>query len=226
LAWRLAAGARVAADAGGHGVPPALALRWALVGMVAPHRYWWGFRLETLAPDEARRLLDEAAQAHGLSGVADVRCPLCEAELPEALAVAPSGGLAVRPEARCPRCDFRLDACRHCQHFLPEQDPSGLALERDFSQGRCSRYRASQPVREAYPHLAEKLERLGYNSLLGPKAILDSYIPLEECTGYTVHLGRLRANKVPWLTRQRLALLRLHQRLSAAAGSSPERRPD
>jgi hypothetical protein len=219
LAWRLAAAMRVAADARRHGCSRLLAARWALASMLVPQRYWWGFRLELLRGEAALRLLNQAAQDHGLVSVANVRCPLCDAELPEALSAAPSGGLAVRREARCPRCDFRLDACRHCGHFRPAQDPTGLSLgDQDFTQGRCGRYYGRQPVHDAYPHLAEQLERLGYDSLSAPKPILDSYVPLAECTSYTVHLGRLRANKVAWLTRQRLALLRLRQRLVETSG--------
>jgi len=221
LAWRMAAGQRVAADARRRGAGRWLAARWALASLVAPERYWWGWRLELLGPDEGRRLLTEAAQAHGLRHVGDVRCPLCGAELAEVSSLAPAGGLAVRPAARCPRCDFRVDACRHCQHFLPAQDPSGLSLQdQDFTHGRCARYHAPQPVRDAYPHLAERLERLGYETLAGPKAILDSYVPLEECTSFSAHLGRLRANKVAWMTRQRMGLLGLERRLREQADGS------
>jgi hypothetical protein len=209
----------VAADARRRGVARLVAARWALLGLIVPQRYWWGFRLETLTADEGQRLLGEAAQAHGLGSVANVRCPLCDAELAEALSSGPSGGWAIRPGARCPRCDFRLDACRHCQHFLPGADPTAVFQEyKDFTHGRCGRYHARQPVRDAYPHLAERLERMGYDSLSGPKAILDSYLPLEECTSFSVHLGRLRANKVAWLTHQRLALLRLNARSIRPSG--------
>lgn len=219
LAWRAAAAVRVALDARQHGCPRAQAARWALLSLILPERYWWGFRLEILAADEARRLLDEAAQVLGLRNVANVRCPLCGAELAQALSLTPAGGLAVQPGARCPRCDFRLDACRHCQHFLPEQDPTGLSLrDKDFTLGRCDRYHARQPVREAHPHLAERLERLGYDFVSAPKRIQDSYVPLDECTSFSVHLERLRANKVSGLTRQRLALLWLRQRLITRAG--------
>ncbi len=48
---------------------------------------------------------------------------------------------------------------------------------------------------------------MGYDTLPAPKPILDSYIPLEECTAFELKMDRLRASHVAWLTRQRIALI-------------------
>jgi hypothetical protein len=184
--------------------------------MVAPERYWWGERLTRLDEAEARNLLRSEAAAHGLASVADVRCPLCDSELTGALALTEAGRLAIRPGAQCPKCDFRLDACRHCDHFLPARElSSAFSRQEDFSHGRCRWYRARQPVREAYPQQATQLEALGYDELTAPRPITDSYFPLPECTAFTLNVERLKHSDVPWLTGQRLALLRLGQRLRA-----------
>lgn len=212
LVWRGMAALRTEADARRRGLPLAARLRWALLALVDSSRYWWAARLDLQKTDEADALLASMARAYGLAHITNVRCPLCESEIEDALSVTADGMLAVRSGATCPRCDFRLDACRHCAHFLPAKDPyATFNRQGDVTHGRCNRYRALQPVREAYPHLADRLEALGYEALPAPKPIQDSYFPLPECTGFTLQLERLRGSKIPWLTRQRLALIRLHQ---------------
>ncbi len=205
--WRLTAAMRAGRDARQRGFSRRASLAWALCALVYPAGYWWQARLERLNSDEANHLLQSAAHARRLTSVVNVRCPLCDAEIVNALAVTASGALAIRPLAQCPRCDFRLDACRHCQHFLPAED--GLGGQKDFTYGRCEQYRAAQPVREAYPHIADRLEAMGYDTLSAPKRIVDSYMPLEECTSFALDRARLGRSRIPWLTRQRAALIRL-----------------
>jgi hypothetical protein len=218
LVWRSAVAVRVGDDARHHGLPLRKAAGWAALALLAADRWWWGGRLEVLSADEARALLRSTAQAHRLTSVVNVRCPLCDAEIVDALTVTDEGRLAIRPKAQCRRCDFRLDACRHCAHFLPAQVGFSMTTgESDFSHGRCGQYRALQPVREAYPQQARQLEARGYDMLPAPKPITDSYIPLEECTAFELKMDRLRASRVAWLTRQRIALVQLRDMQSGSA---------
>jgi hypothetical protein len=84
----------------------------------------------------------------------------------------------------------------------------------DFSHGRCGFYRAPEPVRTAYPQHARRMEALGYDMLPTPKRIADSYIPLAECTAFSLRPELLRNSRVPWIDRQRVNLIRLHQRVN------------
>lgn len=211
IIWRLAAAIRVARDARRRGLSSPASLGWATVALVYAPGYWWHARLERLKRDEALDLLQSEARAHYLTSVINVRCPLCDAEIVNALAVTATGGLAIQPMAQCPRCDFRLDACRHCKHFLPAKDDFGD--QPDFTHGRCGQYRAPQPVREAYPDVADRLEALGYDTLNSPKRIYDSYSPLDECTSFKLDWARLRRSQIAWLNRQRIALIQLSKRI-------------
>ncbi len=180
------------------------------MALVYAPRYWWEARLAKLAPPEAVLILESAARAHRLASVANVRCPLCDTEIVNALTIKDAGRLELRIGAICERCDFRLDACRHCQHFLPAED--GIGGQKDFTYGRCARYRASQPVREAYPHIAARLESQGYDTLNAPKRIADSFVPLDECQSFALAPERLQISRIAWLTRQRLTLIALDQK--------------
>jgi hypothetical protein len=127
--------------------------------------------------------------------------------------VAADGELVVRRQAACAHCDFRVDACRHCAHFIPST-AGATAFDRhgDFSHGRCGFYRALEPVRTAYPQQASRMEAMGYDVLPTPRPIVDSFIPLAECTAFFLKPEQLRRSQVPWIGRQRTALIRLQQR--------------
>lgn len=84
----------------------------------------------------------------------------------------------------------------------------------DFSHGRCNFYRAPEAVRTAYPQHASRMEAMGFDMLPTPKPIVDSFIPLAECTAFSLKLDLLRQSNVPWLDRQRAAIIRLHQRVN------------
>ncbi len=214
IVWRGTVAARVVLDARRRNFEPLELIRWMLVAVVAADRYWWGARLDRLPLPEARELLVETARAHGLSSVVDVRCPLCDYEIVNALAVSSNGELYIRRKMSCANCDFRLDACRHCEHFQPATDvTAGFDRKGDFSHGRCGFYRAVEPVRTAYPQHARQLEAMGYDMLPTPKAIVDSFVPLDECTAFSLKRDLLRYSKVPWIDRQRVALIRLHQKI-------------
>ncbi len=213
LAWRGVIAAQVVLDARRRGCELIAIGRWALTAMVDADRYWWGARLDRLAAPEARELLVEAARAHNLLTVTSVRCPLCDAEIKNALAVADDGDLYVRRQAACAHCDFRVDACRHCAHFIPA---GATVFDRhgDFSHGRCDFYRAPEAVRTAYPEHASRMEAMGFDMLPTPKPIVDSFIPLAECTAFSLKPELLQQSKVPWVGRQRAALIRLHQKVN------------
>jgi hypothetical protein len=215
LAWRGIVAAQAARDARQRGFKPGEISRWALVAVIDADRYWWGARLDRLAAPEARELLAEMARAHNLLNVANVPCPLCDAEIKNALAAADDGELVVRRQAACAHCDFRVDACRHGAHFMPST-AGATAFDRhgDFSHGRCAQYRALEPVRTAYPQQASRMEALGYDALPTPQSIVDSFIPLAECTAFSLKPEQLRYSGVPWIDRQRVALIRLHQKVN------------
>lgn len=209
-AWRLAGARRVWDDARGRGLSRLASFGWAVSALVYSGWYWWQGRLEHMGPEEAGRVLRNAAAAHRLLRVTNIRCPLCDAEIANALTATSRGELAIRARASCPRCDFRLDACRHCEHFQLAQD--GIGGQGDVTHGRCDAYRATQPVEQAYPQMAKQLMAMGYDTLNAPKRIMDSYIPLEECTRFDLNQKRLRRSKLPWLGQERTALIRLGQR--------------
>lgn len=215
LAWRVVVATQVGLDAQRRGFTLFASSGWALLAVVDADRYWWGAQLDRLSVPEARELLVTAAQAHQLLSVVNVCCPLCDYEIKNVLSVAADNKLVVRRQAACAHCDFRVDACRHCEHFRPAAD-SATMFERhgDFSHGRCGFYRAVEPVRTAHPQHARHLEALGYDTLPTPKAIVDSYIPLTECTAFSLKPDLLRNSRVPWIDRQRVALIRLHQRVN------------
>jgi len=218
VAWRAVVAALVWRDARRRGLTAREGLRWALISLADAGRYWWGARLDLMLAGEAGTLLGRAAGEHGLAHVTGVRCPLCGSEIADALAVSEAGDLTVaRREAACRRCDFRLDACRHCCHFLPATSgyPGLAGADRgggDFTHGRCDRYRDYQPVHQTHPRIAHRLEAMGYDYLRAPKRVLDSYFPLEEFSAFSLDPGRLRRSEVAWLTHQRTALIRLHER--------------
>ncbi len=216
LVWRTVVAIRVGRDARRHGLAITTSTGWAVLALVYARRYWWGARLDLLSVDEARDLLQATAQAHRLKSVVNVRCPLCDAEIEKAFAVTEDGTLFIRRQAACKQCDFRLDACRHCAHFLPSSEGATLFDRHgDFSHGRCSFYRAAESVRTAYPQHARRLEAMGYDMLPAPKAIADTYIPLEECTAFTLRREQLRNNGISWLGRDRVALIRVHQKIAS-----------
>lgn len=215
LAWRSIVAVQAARDARRRGFKPIEIGRWALTALFDADRYWCGARLDRLAAPEARELLAETARAHNLASVNNVRCPLCNAEINNALAVANAGELYVRRQSACAHCDFRVDACRHCAHFIPSS--AGVTMfdrHGDFSHGRCGFYRAPEPVRTAYPQHASRMEAMGYDVLPTPRPIVDSYVPLAECTAFSLKPEQLRQSKVPWLNRQRTALIRLQQKVN------------
>ena len=210
VAWRVAAAARAGRDARGRGWSRMASVGWGIMAMAYPAGYWRQARLERMRPDEAKDWLEAAANERRLASVANIRCPLCDAEIDGALTVTAAGHLGGRPQTNCPRCDFRLDACRHCQHFLPAQD--GISGQTDITHGRCEAYRAAQPVEEAYPQMARRLMAMGYDTLNAPKPIVDSYVPLDECNRFEMAPERLRQNRVSGLGRERVALIRLWER--------------
>jgi hypothetical protein len=230
LAYR---GGRVWVDAGQRGFEPARRLGWALLGAVAPARYWWGARIEALSPEERDDLLARETAALGLSRADSLRCPLCGTEVPGAWTLSPGGRPIVAPgPVECPGCDFRLDTCRHCEHFLPG-DPLSGAVWGQFSvrsdaitYGRCGHYRKTQPVEQACaPEVARRLKSRGWERVRAPYPVVDSFVPPDCCQAFRPDRKRLKAGGVRWPDVRRVALLRLMLPPPAVEEKSPEGLP-
>ena len=211
LAYR---GARCWVDAARRELPPKERLRWALWGAVSPARYWWRARIETMPEQERSALLARETAALGLERADSQRCPLCQAEVPCAWALDAGGRATVAPgPVECPACDFRLDACRHCAHFLPGAPrspgvPSWNAG--DITSGRCGHYKEWQAVeRTTTPDMAKQLKARGWDRVRGPLSIADSFLPPDHCSAYQPDRKRLKAGQVQWPDARRVALLRL-----------------
>jgi hypothetical protein len=223
LGYALGSGLRTWLDTRRFDWPAARRLRWSIVGAVAPTRYWWGARIDALPPEEKVALLASETRALGLERADSLRCPLCGAEIPGAWTIAgaegakgwDAGSRVTVPSGavQCPRCDFRLDACRHCVHFLPGAPQSWHSAawnQPDGTWGRCSYYRRSQPVEEAVdPDMARTLKRQGYEQIRGPVRIADSMLRPDFCRAFALQPKRLRASGVRYPGRKRAALLRI-----------------
>jgi hypothetical protein len=222
LAYR---GARCWADAARRGFPPWERLRWALWGAVVPARYWWEARIEAMPQQERSALLARETAALGLKQADGLRCPLCGTEVPGAWTLDAQGQAAVAPgPVECPACDFRLDACRHCAHFLPGA-PRSLGVPSwqagDITSGRCGHYKAWQAVeRTTTPDMAKQLKARGWDRVRGPLPIADSFLPPDHCSAFKPDRKRLKAGEVQWPDARRVALLRI------LAPPQEERAPD
>jgi len=221
---------RIWIDAGWRGLASAPRLGWALLGAVAPARYWWGARIDALSPEERADILARETEALGLSRADSLRCPLCGAEIPHAWMLGPDGRPTVAPgPVECPGCDFRLDACRHCIHFLPGGDRTAGQPGwggGDVTFGRCGRYRQSQPVEQACtPEMARRLKKRGWDRIRAPRRIVDSYMPPDSCRAFAPDRKRVKDSLVRWPDARRAALLRLLAPPPAPETGSPEGLP-
>jgi hypothetical protein len=219
LAWRLGAAARVLQDARARHFPTLSSLSYAARALVEPAAYWWDARLEHLTPAEQTAVLAEAARRLGLRSVANLRCPLCGQEIEKALGASPAGQIVVPKETVCQACGFRLDACRHCQHFKPGAQTGGagpawggmaMRWEIDYTQGACRLHKEIRSVAEVCPPpMANKLLEMGLESVQAPKAIPDSFVPLEDCRTFALDEEGLRRSGIRGVDRRRARLLRL-----------------
>ncbi|MBM3135200.1 MAG: hypothetical protein FJZ89_07955 [Chloroflexi bacterium] len=219
LAWRLGAATRVYQDARARRFPALPRLGYAARALVAPDDYWWGARLERLTAAEQTAILAEAARRLGLRSVANLRCPLCRQEMGKALSISPAGQIVVPRETICPACGFRLDACRHCQHFKPGAQTGGagpawggmaLRWETDYTQGACQLHKEMRSVADVCPpQMANKLLEMGLDYVQTPKAIPDSFVPLEDCRAFTLDEEELRRSDIRGVDKRRARLLRL-----------------
>jgi len=202
---------RIWIDSGRHGV--AHRLRWTLVGTVSPSRYWWKARIEALSPQEQADLLACHTVELELSRADSLRCPLCHAEVVHAWTLTSDRRATIAPGSKCPSCDFRLDACRHCAHSLPGAPRTGPSLwwaGDDATFGRCSFYKVPQPTEQVCsPEIARWLKERGWETVRAPLPIVDSFLPPDFCTAFVPDRKRLRASDVKWPDAHRVALLRL-----------------
>jgi hypothetical protein len=203
---------RIWLDAGQHGFSLRRRLGWACFGAIMPSRYWWVARLQALTPHEQADLLVHETESLGLGRADSLRCPLCGAETPHAWTLDHVGRLTVAPgPVKCPQCDFRLDACRHCAHFLPGAPQANSSwVSADITFGRCDFYKTVQPVEQACaPEVAQRLKARGYDQLRAPQPIIDSFMPLDGCHAFAADRKRLQAGGIRWPDTRRTALLRL-----------------
>jgi hypothetical protein len=227
LAWRAGP---IWVDAGRRGLRVARRAAWTLLGAIAPSRYWWGARIEAMPPAERDDLLARETAAMGLERADGLSCPLCRSEIPRAWEVDASGRPTVaQGPVECTRCDFRLDSCRYCVHFLPGAPavwghlPLGHG---DRTFGRCSSYREPQAVEQAYsPQMARQLRARGWPQVRAPLRIIDSYLPPDFCRAFSPDTRRLRADGVRKPDARRVALLRLLAPSPPAETPPPDSRP-
>jgi hypothetical protein len=211
LAYR---GSRIWRDAVRLGLDTVHRVRWTLCGAIVPSCYWWQARLRALPSEERAELLARETAALSLSSVDSLRCPLCEAEVPRAWAIGANDKPTIAPgPIECPNCDFRLDACRHCAHFLPGS-PSvwgQTAWNRaDVTHGRCDHYKTWQPIEQATaPDMARRLRDRGFERVRAPMPVMDSLLPPEHCRAYEPDRKGLRAGGIEWPDTRRRGLLGL-----------------
>jgi hypothetical protein len=211
LAFVIYRAGRIWLDASRRGFDPAQRFGWSCIGAILPARYWWQARIEALSPQERAVLVARETASLGLSCADSLRCPLCSAEVAHAWTLGRDGRPTVAPgPVKCPQCDFRLDACRHCAHFLPGAPASSSWTSADMTSGRCSFYRAVQSVEQACaPEVAQRLKAHGYDQLRAPRPIVDSFVPLDGCNAFEPDRKRLRAGGIRWPDARRAALLRV-----------------
>jgi hypothetical protein len=215
LSFLIYRGGRVWMDAGRCGFDLAHRCGWALLGAVIPSRYWWGPRIGMLSFQAQADLLTSQTNALGLSRADSLTCPLCGAEVLRAWTLTSDGDPTVAPgPVECSSCDFRLDACRHCAHFLPGAPQAGGQFGYygavDMTFGRCARYKMSQPIEKTCPaEVARRLRAQGWVQVRAPIPIVDSFVPPDFCTAFAPNRKRLRAGAVRWPDVRRTALLRL-----------------
>jgi len=216
--WRSTHAFRAWSDAHKRGLSLLKSLWYAILALIDEDAYWWDARLRIASPKEREELLHQAASSLGLEHIANLRCPLCGHEIHNALSASRKGQLrAARHNVQCPHCDFRLDSCRHCAHFLPgDQGPTAtgigyVAIPSPLNNvsGRCSVYREWRPVSEVCaPHVATRLARIGMERVRAPTRIVDSYIPLDYCKAFELKESLLKKTGIPRITRRQRRLLR------------------
>jgi hypothetical protein len=121
--------------------------------------------------------------------------------------------MVARGPVKCPRCDFRLDACRHCAHFLPGAPRAWGSLslgDDEVTFGRCGMYKTPQPVEQICPpDIAKRLKEQGHETLNAPTPVADSLVPLDGCSAFTANTQRIHDSGVRWPDARRAAALRL-----------------
>jgi hypothetical protein len=217
-------------DAGQWEFEPAARLGWALWGALVPARYWWGARIRAMPAEARAGLLTYETEQLELSRADSLPCPLCGAEVPHAWALDDRGHATVAPgHVECPQCDFRLDACRHCTHFMPGSPQSWVRSgwgQSDATFGRCAIYKRVQPVEQAAaPDMARTLKKRGYDQIRGPMIIQDSMLRPDFCRAFEPDRKRIRASQVHWPGAPGEALLRLLQGQEGPKEGPPRSEP-
>ena len=214
--WALVMGTLIWLDALRFDLPADAILPLALRGVIDPLGYWYLQRPLHFTPEERALWLAGLAERLDLTSVRAAHCPLCAAEIAVAWDVNQKGTLiAAHGPVRCPRCDFRLDACRHCQYFQPVGSQPGTAWSgrgMSWTYGRCTFYKSLQPVAAiTSAEMARRLQERGYTHLRAPTPITDSYIPLDGCSAFVLADHNLPQSSMRWPGRRQALALRVMQ---------------
>jgi hypothetical protein len=195
-------------------VSPFIRIFWGLVGGIIPSLYWWKYRISALTPEQRDSILRKETTTLNLRSPDNLICSLCGSEIEGAWTVTENGSITVsKGPVNCPRCDFRLDSCRFCQHFLPGKPGAWGQVEMgesDITHGRCSIYKKERPVEETCsPSVSKKLKALGFSYVRDNLPIIDSYFPPDFCSAYNPDKKRIKSGDVSWPNRKVTALIRL-----------------
>jgi hypothetical protein len=221
---------RIWSDAGSRAFSVGQRIGRTLQGTLVPSHYWWSARITAMSASEQQALLALETAKTGLSRADSERCPLCGGEVTHAWTLDASGHPAVGPgPVRCSDCDFRLDACRHCSHFLPGPPRSWMSLgfgEGDITYGRCAFYKKVQLVDQAVaPDIARQLKARSYEQISAPMPIQDSMMRPDSCRAFDPSRKRLMASGVRWPGTRRRALLHLLDLAAREADDESDQHP-
>ena len=195
-------------------VTPFFRFLWSLAGGIIPSLYWWKYRISAQTSVQRDNLLRKETATLNLKSPDNLICPLCGSEIERAWTVTENGSATVsKGPISCPRCDFRLDSCRFCQHFLAGKPGAwgqvGMG-ESDITCGRCSIYKEERPVDKTYsPSVAKKLKAYGVSSVRDSISIVDSYFPPDFCRAFTPDKKRIKAGDISWPNRKITALIKI-----------------
>jgi hypothetical protein len=187
---------------------------WSLAGGIMPSLYWWKYRISALNSEQRDGLLRKETETLNLGGPDNLICPLCGSEIEKAWTVTENGSVTVsKGPVSCPRCDFRLDSCRFCQHFLAGKPGAwgqvGMGGS-DITFGRCSIYKKERPVDKSYnPAVVKKLKAFGISYVRDNLPIIDSYFPPDFCRAFNPDKKRMKSADVSWPNRKITALIKI-----------------
>ena len=193
-------------------VAPLIRFFWSLAGGIIPSLYWWKYRISALTSTQSDSLLRRETAALNLRSPDNLICPLCGSEIERAWTIKENGRVTVsKGPISCPRCDFRLDSCRFCLHFLVGKTGAWGQVGMggfDITYGRCSIYKTERHVDKTYsPSVVKKLKAYGISYVRDNLPIIDSYFPPDFCRSFNPDRKRIKPADVSWPNRKITALI-------------------